>query len=183
MPNSERERRMAMLRAALPYTSGRQRYALDLLLQTDTLINVARRENVNDLEACETEAKPEEMLLHMQEYCTPRESDLIQMILNFIKAGHLFQNYRDFVANRSSDDTSGELHAAGTGSSSVNPLQMLFQLLGGLGGISGTGGSNQMMEFLFTQLSPEQRQLFEQLRSFSSEQDRKDTNYDELETE
>mgnify|MGYP000003612688 CR=1 FL=1 len=98
MTTEERERRMAMLRAAQPYTSGQQRYALDLLLQANTLINTARGGMSGDLEACETAARPEEMLLHMQEYCTPRESDLVQMILNFIKAGHLFQNYREFMA-------------------------------------------------------------------------------------
>ena len=87
MTTEERERRMAMLRAAQPYTSGQQRYALDLLLQANTLINTARGGMSGDLEACETAARPEEMLLHMQEYCTPRESDLVQMILNFIKAG------------------------------------------------------------------------------------------------
>ena len=38
MTTEERERRMAMLRAAQPYTSGQQRYALDLLLQANTLI-------------------------------------------------------------------------------------------------------------------------------------------------
>ena len=74
MTIEERERRMAMLRAAQPYTSGQQRYALDLLLQANTLINTARGGMSGDLEACEASARPEEMLLHMQEYCTPRES-------------------------------------------------------------------------------------------------------------
>ena len=72
MTTEERERRMAMLRAAQPYTSGQQRYALDLLLQANTLINTARGGMAGDLEACETAARPEEMLLHMQDYCTPR---------------------------------------------------------------------------------------------------------------
>ena len=30
-------------------------------------------------------------------------------------------------------------------------------------------GNNQLMEFLITQLSPEQQQLFEQLRGFTNE--------------
>ena len=154
MTTEERERRMAMLRAAQPYTSGQQRYALDLLLQANTLINTARGGMAGDLEACETAARPEEMLLHMQEYCTPRESDLVQMILNFIKAGHLFQNYREFMADLIK---------------TANPLQMLLQLLGGFGGMGNQNGNNQLMEFLITQLSPEQQQLFEQLRGFTNE--------------
>ena len=115
MTTEERERRMAMLRAAQPYTSGQQRYALDLLLQANTLINTARGGMSGDLEACETAARPEEMLLHMQEYCTPRESDLVQMVLNFIKAGHLFQNYREFMAAHGDPAGSGDLQAAGLG--------------------------------------------------------------------
>lgn len=157
---------MSMLRAALPYTAGNQRHALEMLLQVDTLINTARRGAENDLEACAAEAKPEEMLLHIQEYCTPRESDLVQMILNFIKANHLFQNYREFMASQPENHLSGDIHATGysknTGS---NPLNMLFQLFGGLGG---TGNSSHFMEFLISQLPPEQKQLFEQLQNLSA---------------
>ena len=169
MTTEERERRMAMLRAAQPYTSGQQRYALDLLLQANTLINTARGGMSGDLEACETAARPEEMLLHMQEYCTPRESDLVQMILNFIKAGHLFQNYREFMAAHGDPADSGDLQAAGLGMPTANPLQMLLQILGGFGGMGNQNGNNQLMEFLITQLSPEQQQLFEQLRGFTNE--------------
>lgn len=163
MTTEERDRRMAMLRAAQPYTSGRQRYALDLVLQANALLSTARGGMAGDLEACETTARPEEMLMHMQEFCTPREADLVQMILNFIKADHLFQNYRDFMAQQGPDENP-DLHAAGFSSPSANPLQMLLQLLGGFGGM---GSSNHLMEFLITQLSPEQQQLFEQLKSFT----------------
>ena len=77
MTTTEHNRRMAMLQAAQPYTAGRQRYALDLLLQANALMNTARGGFSSDLEACEVPARPEEMLVHMQEFCTPRESDLI----------------------------------------------------------------------------------------------------------
>ena len=50
-----------------------------------------------------------------------------------------------------------------------NHLQMLLQLLGGFGGMGNQNGNNQLMEFLITQLSPEQQQLFEQLRGFTNE--------------
>ena len=143
MTTEERDRRMAMLRAAQPYTS-------------------------------------EEMLMHMQELCTPRKADLVQMILNFIKAGHLFQNYRDFMAQQGPDENP-DLHAAGFSSPSANPLQMLLQLMGGFGGV---GSSNHLMEFLITQLSPEQQQLFEQLKSFTqSSGEEKEADYGACQTE
>ncbi|MBO5483986.1 MAG: hypothetical protein J5979_02095 [Lachnospiraceae bacterium] len=165
MPTNERERRMAILRAALPYTAGSQRHALELLLQADTLINTAWHGPDNDLEACDMEARPEEMLLHIQEYCTPRESDLVQMILNFIKANHLFQSYREFTASHSSGNGQSDLNAAGFSGNSSNPFNMLLQLFGGFGSM---GTSGNLMEFLITQLPAEQRQLFEQLRGFSA---------------
>ncbi len=164
MPGTERERRMSMLRAALPYTAGDRRQALEILLQADALISIARKAPGSDLEACDVEANPEEMLLHMQEYCTPRESDFIQMILNFLQAGHLFQNYREFLMSHQHTSTSADMEAAGYhgGTSNQNPLQLLLQMIGGL------GSSGNLMEFLLTQLSPEQRQLFEQLSSFAA---------------
>lgn len=166
MPNyHERERRMSMLRAALPYTAGNQRHALEMLLQMNALINTVRRGPENDLEACDTDAKPEEMLLQIQEYCTPRESDTVQMILNFMKASHLFQNYREFMASRPENHPTGDVQAAGySRNTSSSPVNMLFQLLGGL---SGSGNSNHLMEFLITQLPPEQRQMLEQIQSLS----------------
>lgn len=133
MPSNERERRMAMLRAALPYTTGPRHQALEMLLQVNTLYHIASHPPVeNDLEACEMGTHPEDMLLSIQEYCTPREADFIQMILNFRKASHLFQSYREFMSNRTD-----------------------------------TSQSNNLMDFLITQLPPEQKQLFEQLRAFS----------------
>jgi hypothetical protein len=159
MAYTERERKIAMMRAALPYTSGRGRHALDLLLQADALLGTIRGGVSDELEACETQGDSEEMLLQMQEFCTPKESDFIQMILNFRKADHIFRNYREFVSSKHTEENQTDLHAAEL------------------------GGSGQIMEFLMSQLSPEQRQLFEQFKSFSTETQGKDTSHDQFETE
>lgn len=161
MANNERERRMSMLRAALPYTMGTQRHALEMLLQADSLINIARRRG-SDLEACDYNGNPEEMLLHIQEYCTPRETDMVQMILNFMKANHLFQNYREFMASYPDRAPADDLQAASYSRAANNPLTSILQLFGGFGG---AGNSNLLMEFLLSQLPPEQRQLLEQLQN------------------
>ena len=157
---NEQNRRMAILQAALPYTTGMGHHAIELLLQTNALINTARGYSESDLESCDMEANPEEMLIHMQEFCTPKENDMIQMLLNFIKAGHLFRNYQEFMRNR--QPNSGEdLSAAGYTPESSNPLGMFLQMFGGSGS---SAPLNTMMEFLMTQLSPEQRQMFEQIK-------------------
>ena len=45
-----------------------------------------------------------------------------------------------------------------------------LRILGGFGGSTGTsGGNNYLMEFLISQLSPEQQQLFEQFQGFTNE--------------
>ena len=74
-----------------------------MLLQTESLLQLARQggDSGYALEAAEnnrpSQPNVKEMLLHIQEYLTPRESDLVQTILNFMNAGSLFQNYREFA--------------------------------------------------------------------------------------
>lgn len=151
----EQNRHMAMLRAALPYVMPDSRRAIEVVLQADALIHTARGMQAQDdygLEAAEFQLDgegnsapaphkpdPENMLLSIQEYCTPRESDLIQTLLNVLQANRLFRNYREF--QRTHPVNNSELSAAQTGNS-----------------------NNQLMEFLLTQLAPEQKSTFEQLQ-------------------
>ncbi len=165
-PTNEHERRMAILRAAMPYTTGNSRQAMEVLLQTDSLLSVARRSQA-DLEACDTgvNPNPEEMLLHIQEFCTPREYDMVQMILNFIKADRLFRNYREFLntypPQGNSDVNAASIPPSGGGS----PLSMLLQLIGGLNNPENSG---RLFEFLMTQLSPEQKHIFHSMTGGNS---------------
>lgn len=154
---SEHKRHMAMLRAAIPYVMPQSRQALEMLLQADALLNTARgfsRESDYSLESAELHEgsdafrtsnepfnpDPENMLLHIQEYCSPRESDLIQTVLNFIRAGKLFRGYQEFQQS--------------------HPLTQMGEASGG----HMTGNSNQLMEFLLSRLNPEQKTIFEQMQ-------------------
>ena len=65
MTTEERDRRMAMLRAAQPYTSGRQRYALDLVLQANALLSTARGGMAVMVIECDQEI-PEEGLVWLR---------------------------------------------------------------------------------------------------------------------
>ena len=101
---NEHQRRMAILEASLPYVSPGNRHAFELLLQADSLIQLANHAGDSDLEAAEDTGdavpfrpNPQEMLLNIQKFLTPRESDIVQTILNFMNAQKLFQNYSDFV--------------------------------------------------------------------------------------
>lgn len=153
---SEHSRQMAMLKAAMPYVMPERRHAIEMLLQADALVHTARKiptgSSDYSLEAAELHGDaagirqsapfhpdPENMLLRIQEYCTPQESDLIQMVLNFIHAGKLFRGYQEFQKN--------------------HPVQKQADL-----SAASSSGNNQLMEFLLSRLNPEQKSTFEQFQ-------------------
>lgn len=122
----------------MPYVAPESRHAIQMLLQTESLVQLARQggDSGYALEAAENnqsgQPNMKEMLLHIQEYLTPRESDLVQTILNFMNAGTLFQSYREFA----------QMHGRET------PAQ-----------------NNMMRDFLMSQLNPEQKATFEQMQN------------------
>ncbi len=180
---NEHQRRMAILEASLPYVAPGNRHAFELVLQADSLIQLANRTSNSDLEAAEDTGEtpapfhpnPQELLVNIQKFLTPRESDIVQTILNFMNAQKLFQSYSEFVHSQSeSTEESADLSAAST-SNTANPIQVLFQLINGLGSMgrglsaasTGTDHTQQNMlqEFLFSQLNPEQKATFEQFQN------------------
>lgn len=183
---NEHQRQMAILDAALPYVTPNSRHAIRLFLQADSLIHLARQEGPGEedfsLEAAgldaipaEPQSRAQEMLQHIQEFLTPKEADTVQTLLNFMNAGKLLQNYREFVNLQNSKPTeSPDLSAASSEPNTGNPFQLLFQLINGLGSLSGNfvgsqkenGTQNTLLrDFLLSQLPPEQKNTFEQMQN------------------
>lgn len=177
---NEHQRQIAILEAAMPYVAPDNRYALQLILQADTLVNLARHGGENDLEAAEAgtgaapfQPNPQEMLQNIQKFLTPREADVVQTLLNFMNAHKLFQNYTDFVREKSGESSDTPELSAASCQNQSGPLQILFQLINGLGSLGrGLGASsgntsqnNLLQDFLVSQLNPEQKMTFEQLRN------------------
>lgn len=183
---NEHQRQMAILDAALPYVTPGSRHAIRLFLQADSLIHLARQDGPTEedfsLEAAGLDAVPaepqsrtQEMLQHIQEFLTPREADIVQTLLNFMNAGKLLQNYRDFVSLQSSQASgSPELSSASSERNVNNPFQLLFQMINGLGSLSGNFVGSQrenntqntlLKDFLMSQLPPEQKNTFEQMQN------------------
>lgn len=171
---NERERHIAMLQAALPYVAPENRHAMEILLQANSLISLAMQPPSADISISsidsDEESKtfmpdPEAMLMNIREYCTTREAETIQVLLNFIHADKLFKSYREFT--NSHPDM---LEAAEINNNNSTPLSILFQLINGLGSLSGnfnkdaSAGKNFMMEFLMSQLPPEQKAAFQQIQ-------------------
>lgn len=153
--SNEHQRRLAMLKAALPYVPPQNKKAMEIILQADNLLCLASEVSSNDddmtLRAAQadTPATPavyEKLLLNIKDYCTPAESEIVRMLLNFLHADELFKNYRDFTKNH---------YAMQTEEYNENYNQ------------------NFMMEFLMSQLSPKQRTTFEQVTNIMNNKNNK----------
>ena len=153
--SNEHQRRLAMLKAALPYVPPQNKKAMEIILQSDNLLCLASEVSSNDddmtLRAAQadTPATPavyEKLLLNIKDYCTPAESEIVRMLLNFLHADELFKNYRDFTKNH---------YAMQTEEYNENDNQ------------------NFMMEFLMSQLSPKQRTTFEQVTNIMNNKNNK----------
>lgn len=159
--SNEHQRRLAMLKAALPYVPPQNKKAMEIILQADNLISLATEVSANDddmtLRAAQTNvpaATPavyEKLLLNIKDYCTPAESEVVRMLLNFLHADELFKNYRDFTKN----------HAAMQAEE-----------------YSENDNQNFMMEFLMSQLSPKQRTTFEQVANIMNNKKGEDKAYE-----
>lgn len=153
--SNEHQRRLAMLKAALLYVPPQNKKAMEIILQADNLLCLASEVSSNDddmtLRAAQadTPATPavyEKLLLNIKDYCTPAESEIVRMLLNFLHADELFKNYRDFTKNH---------YAMQTEEYNENDNQ------------------NFMMEFLMSQLSPKQRTTFEQVTNIMNNKNNK----------
>ena len=108
---NEHQRHMAILEAALPYVAPNSRQAIQIFLQADTLASLVRNEPPLHAEEYTLEAAEhgvgesgqsnglQEMLLQIQEHLTPRESEMVQNILNFLNVSRMLRRYREFNQN------------------------------------------------------------------------------------
>ena len=113
------------------------------------------------------------MLQNIQKFLTPREADIVQTLLNFMNAHKLFQNYTDFIREKSDGNPDAPDLSAASSQSQPGPLQILFQMINGLGSLgrglnassNNASQGNLLQDFLLSQLNPEQKMTFEQLRN------------------
>ncbi len=137
------ERRAEMLKAALPYLGQEARQSLQLIVQVEEMLSCLHRESSPfDLSACDLGDGPadfEGMLQRIKAFCTPAEQGMVQSILNLLQAFRMVQMYREFMSTRTPSEEGG-----------------------GEGGENGE--DNPAMDFLMSQLPPEQRENFENMR-------------------
>ena len=126
------KRQLDMLRAAMPYTNPTLRKPLQVYIQTAELSDYIRSDDsVSEVNACGLDhvGDVEGMMEQIREFCNPRERDMLDMVLHFVRAQKIYQCYRNYKGTAQGSEAGG------------------------------------MMEFLMSQLSPEQRNMFEQMSS------------------
>lgn len=142
-------RQIDMLRTAIPYTMPNVRKPIQILLQVQELASYIQNDSDEpELEACSLEnvGDIEGMMESLREYCTAKEKDTVDMVLNYIRVQRMYQTYKTYTSlnekmNNESNKNNGNQKARNQNS------------------------SNNMMEFLMSQLTPEQQRTFAQMSS------------------
>ncbi len=128
-------RQMNMLKAAIPYTMPRYRKPMQILIQAQELASYIREDDEADIGACDLESAGdiEGMMESMRGFCSKKEQDTVDMILNLLRTQRFYRAYRQFMASGRNNSESA------------------------------------MLEFMMSQLAPEQQASFEQMSSILNE--------------
>lgn len=139
-----------MMKTVLPYMNPQAQKSFEVLVKTEDLLNTVHvLEQPSELSACDVNKSPidmEAMLLQMKQIGTKKEQETIDTLLNFMKMQKLLQSYNLFMKtqqNASSSQKQTETHETKENSNSQDTL----------------------MQFLISQLSPEQKTNFENINS------------------
>ena len=94
MVRNMNKRQLDMLRAAMPYTNPTLRKPLQVYIQTAELSDYIRSDDsVSEVNACGLDhvGDVEGMMEQIREFCNPRERDMLDMVINFVRAQKIYQ--------------------------------------------------------------------------------------------
>lgn len=135
-------RQIDMLRTAMPYASPSFRKPLQIYIQARELTDYIRNGNESaDVEACGigNVGDVEGLMESLRQFCNVEEREMIDTVLNIVRAQKMYQCYRGYMAANASNASGGKKS-------------------------SGPG----MLDFLMSQLTPEQQNMFAQMSSAMS---------------
>lgn len=153
-----------IIRAALPHVNSRLRNSMEVAIKTGELAETfSTATDPEELKACALDDQPidlEGLLVSIQNVCIGHERDMVNSVLNFYKTRNLYHAYQEFRKNNLTHPQP-ELQAASMNSNgnSENTSQSTNQG----SSIFGSLNSNTLMQFLMTQLNPEQKAAFESM--------------------
>ena len=133
---------LEIMKAALPYMHPQAQKSVEILVKAEEFVEAVQTfEDTSELSAASIrreQVEPEVILNQIKSLCTKEEQVMIDNLLNVITMQKLIQSYRSFLSlqkNVSDKAVSG------------NP----------------TSPNDRLMEFLLTQLTPEQKNNFDSL--------------------
>ena len=154
MPTETTAHLVELLDAALPYVNGNTKHSMELIRKAgDFMTCLSSSHPSSELSACDLDTgvqsiDMEVLLENLHKVSNTQEKDFIHMILNFIKARNLYSSYQTFQQmHPTSEET---LSAASLNEHSTK---------------NNHNNMNMILEFLLSQLTPEQQKNFEMIQS------------------
>lgn len=133
---------LEIMKAALPYMNPQAQKSVEILVKAEELVEAVQTfEDTSELSAASIRrehVEPEVILNQIKSLCTKEEQVMIDNLLNVITMQKLIQNYRTFLSLQKN---------AADKTASGNPALP----------------NDRLMEFLLTQLTPEQKNNFDSL--------------------
>lgn len=140
------KRIMDILKAALPFVDVQSMRTVQIMVKATELMDTinGRAFELSTLNLNEGKGDMEGMLNNIREFCTDRERQIVDMILNVIRAKNLYDTYQMIASLNLNNDSNN---------TDDNPFASVF----------GFGDNMDMMEILSSMLTPEQQSTFETL--------------------
>ena len=133
---------LEIMKAALPYMTPQAQKSVEILVKAEEFVEAIHTfEDASELSAASIRrehAEPEVILNQIKSLCTKEEQNMIDNLLNIISMQKLIQNYRSFLSLQKN------ISAKTTPDNSIS-------------------SNERLMEFLLTQLTPEQKNNFDSL--------------------
>lgn len=147
--NPFNEHTLSIMQAALPHVNYQAQSSMNVILKANelmsTLSELSSPSDLSAMELDEEQQNPEVLLQSLKPVCNPAENEFIDMILNFMGARRIFSAYQDYTQN--------VVHSQDVGNNQRNSQRSPF----------GMNRNGNLMDFLLSQMPPEQRSTFETL--------------------
>lgn len=149
-----------LMRAALPYMKPQVQKSIEIISKADELMaaidSPEPEEGLSAASLGNAAFDLEAMLSQIRSIGTPKEQEQIDTLLNFMKMQKLLQGYRTFLnAKQKSEHASGNFSGASAKSQGGNHAPEGSNLFG--------SSNDTLMEFLMSQLSPDQKSSFDSM--------------------
>lgn len=155
---------LEIIKAAFPFFDNQTQQAMDLVLKTgelfETFHSISQEGSLTALSLHKSPIDIEGLLNAIREVCNQKEREIVDMILNFLRAKNLYQTYTTLTAAMASQSGNTE----GTNYED-NPEGQYNENSGtnNMGSLFGMDGNPNMMELLESFLTPEQKSTFDNL--------------------